>query len=266
MNRMLVVVFASQAEAYAGVRVLRQFDAEGSLALYALGVIAKSPSGEVTVLDNETPGAVGTGMGLAVGGLIGMLAGPVGMAVGAVAGTLVGAMRDSWVAGVGLDFVEETQTYLQPGRVAIVAEVEEDWIIPVDTAMEAAGGVVFRRARSDVEAAAREHELAILRTEIADLQREFTQAGESARGRLQKRVDAATARLETAMQQARQAIADLQAEADTRVQALESKWAQAQGALKATLQDRATRVRNAYDNRSAKLSKAWGLTKDALRD
>mgnify|MGYP003833121055 CR=1 FL=1 len=64
----------------------------------------------------------------------------------------------------------------------------------------------------------------------------------------------------------RQAIADLQAEADTRVQALESKWAQAQGALKATLQDRATRVRNAYDNRSAKLSKAWGLTKDALRD
>ena len=266
MNRMLVVVFASQAEAYAGVRALRQFDAEGSLALYALGVIAKSPSGEVTVLDNETPGAVGTGMGLAVGGLIGMLAGPVGMAVGAVAGTLVGAMRDSWVAGVGLDFVEETQTYLQPGRVAIVAEVEEDWIIPVDTAMEAAGGVVFRRARSDVEASMREHELAAFRAEIADLQREYAQASEAARRRLQARVDVATAKLEATLQGARQAVARLQLEADQRVQALESKWAQAQGALKATLQERATRVRNAYDSRSAKLSEAWGLTKDVLGD
>ncbi len=265
MNRMLVVIFSDQTEAYAGVRVLRQLDTEGSLALYALGVIAKSPSGEVTVLESEAPGAVGTGMGLAVGGLIGMLAGPVGMALGAVAGTLVGAMRDSWVAGVGLDFVEETQTCLQPGKVAIVAEVEEDWIIPVDTAMEAAGGVVFRRARTDVEAGVRDHELAAFKAEIADLQREYAQASDSAKGRLQARVDAATAKLEVALQRARQSAAELQTEADARVKALEVQWAQAQGALKTTLQERAARVRSAYDTRSAKLSEAWGLARSAVR-
>ena len=260
MNRMLVVVFSSQADAYAGVRALRALDAEGSLSLYGLGVIAKDQAGVVSVLDSDGHGAVGVGVGMAVGALIGLLAGPVGMAVGAVAGTLAGALRDSWVSGVGLEFVDETQTTLQPGTVAIVAEVEEDWIIPVDTRMEAAGGVVFRRARSDLQAAIREHELALFRAEIADLQREFEQAGDSAKARLQARLDAATSQLDAAMAQARQSLAGLQAEADSRVRALEARWAQAQGVLQATLQERAARVRSAYDARSARLREAWGLS------
>ncbi len=56
---------------------------------------------------------------------------------------------------------------------------------------------------------------------------------------------------------------DLQAEADARVRALEARWAGAQGTLEATLQERAARVRNAYDARSAKISQAWGLIKPA---
>ena len=161
MNRMLVVIFSTQTEAYAGVRALRQLEAEGSLVLYGLGVVARDASGAVSVLERSGPDAVGVGVGMAVGALVGMLAGPVGMAVGAVAGTLAGAARDSWVSGLGLDLVDETQTRLQPGKVAIVAEVDEDWIVPVDTQMEAAGGVVFRHARSDVEASVAEPEPAV---------------------------------------------------------------------------------------------------------
>ena len=117
MNRMIVVIFAGQTEAYVGVRALRQLHEEGSLALYSLGVIAKSDQGVVTILETDGPGSVGTGVGMAVGGLIGMLGGPVGSALGAVAGSLAGALRVFWVAGVSLDFVEDTEKlrWVAPG-------------------------------------------------------------------------------------------------------------------------------------------------------
>lgn len=39
---------------------------------------------------------------------------------------MAGAVRDVWVAGVGLDFVEEPTRHLLPGKVALLAEVEQD--------------------------------------------------------------------------------------------------------------------------------------------
>ena len=100
-------------------------------------------------------GPIGTGVGLAVGSLIGLLGGPVGLVAGALTGALVGAIRDFWVAGVDLDYVEEAGKGLLPGKVALVAEVEEEWVTPVDSALEAAGGRVFRRARTEVAEAQR---------------------------------------------------------------------------------------------------------------
>jgi uncharacterized membrane protein len=73
-----------------------------------------------------------------------------GAAVGAVTGTVAGAVRDFRVAGVGLDFVEEAERLLKPGKVGLVAEFEEAWIITVDVAFEFASGQIFRRTRSEM--------------------------------------------------------------------------------------------------------------------
>lgn len=264
MNRMIVVIFSGQSEAYAGVRALRQLHEDGSLALYSLGVIAKSDQGVVTTLETDGPGSVGTGVGMAVGGLIGMLGGPVGLALGAVAGSLAGALRDYWVAGVSLDFVEDTEKLLTPGKVAVVAEVEEDWVIPLDSAMEAAGGTVFRRRRAEVEAAVLQHDVAAIRSEMAELQSELSQSAGVARTQLQAKADQAGSRLEAALGRARRSLAELQSEAESRLETLDKQWSDAQGTLQATLKERAHRVRLSYDDRSAKLSQAWGLTKAAL--
>jgi hypothetical protein len=40
----------------------------------------------------------------------------------------------------------DVATALTPGKYAVVADVDEDWVTPVDTRMEAVGGVVFRRS------------------------------------------------------------------------------------------------------------------------
>ena len=72
---------------------------------------------------NPSGGLVGTSLG----GLIGLLGGPVGVAVGAVSGLALGAISDVGHARVGADYVEEVSTSLTPGKVAVVAEIEEGW-------------------------------------------------------------------------------------------------------------------------------------------
>jgi predicted peptidase len=51
----------------------------------------------------------------------------------------VGLLGDR-AADAGIDFVEQAQRSLQAGQVALLAEIEEEWIVPVDVALEAAGG------------------------------------------------------------------------------------------------------------------------------
>src|SRR5215467_9269741 len=73
---------------------------------------------------------------------------PAGVAVGAAAGMMGGATADLDNARIGGDFIDDVNAELLPNRVALVAEIEEDWATPVDTRMEAIGGTVFRRALS----------------------------------------------------------------------------------------------------------------------
>jgi len=263
MNKMLVAVFDTEKAADAAIHALRRLHAEGDITLYATGVIAKDAQGKVSLKETANPGPIGTGVGLAVGSFIGLLGGPVGVAVGAFTGTLAGAMRDFWVAGVGLDFIEEAEKYLQPGKVAVIAEMEEDWVTPVDSALEAAGGLVFRRARSDVIEAQFDHDIAALKAEIGDLETEIDHANDSAKSRLQTQIDAAKSSLEGALQRAKQQVSVLQKEADGKVESLTAQVSQATGDAKSKLEARVKQVKGAYHARAAKLSKAWGLTKEA---
>jgi len=93
------------------------------------------------------PEPLGTGLGLVTGSLIGLLGGPVGVAIGAGAGTLGGMLHDFAKVGVGEDFLDEVAHEMTPGKIAVLAEVQEEWVMPLDTRMEAAGGVVIAGCR-----------------------------------------------------------------------------------------------------------------------
>ena len=99
MNKMLIAIFDNETAADAGMHALRKLHAEGDITLYATGVIVKDASGKLSVRESAGQGPVGTGVGLAVGSLIGLLGGPVGVVVGAATGTMLGAVRDFWMAG-----------------------------------------------------------------------------------------------------------------------------------------------------------------------
>ncbi len=151
MDRMLVVVFDNETKAYEGKRALLQLDSEGSISLYAYAVLAKHADGTASIKQGDDVGPIGTLLGASFGALIGLLGGPVGLALGATAGALTGGAIDVSKSFVAEDFVEDVNKTLTPNKVAVVAELEEDWTTPVDTRMEAIGGTVFRRAVSDVK-------------------------------------------------------------------------------------------------------------------
>ncbi len=264
MNKLLVAIFDNEPAANTGLNALRALHATGDITLYATGVLVRDGQGKVSVRKSIDPGPAGVVTGLAVGSLIGLLGGPVGVAVGAVTGTVAGAVRDFWVAGVGLDFVELATQHLQPGKVALVAEIEEEWVIPVDLALEAAGGQVFRRSRTEVAEAQFDHDIAAIRGEIKALEAETAHATGSAKNRLQAQLAATKTSLDSAMQRGQQRLDALQREAEAKADALKLQVSQAQGEVKSRLEDRMKRVKGAYHARGAKLSQAWSLAKEAL--
>jgi uncharacterized membrane protein len=264
MNKLLVAVFDNETAADAGLQALRTLHAAGDITLYATGVLAKDEEGVVSVKKSMDPGPVGTATGLAVGSLIGLLGGPAGVAMGAVTGTVVGAVRDFWVAGVGLDFIEEAEKHLQPGKVALLAEIEEEWVIPVDAALEAAGGHVFRRTRTEMAEAQFDHDIAAFKSEVKELESEASHAGDAAKTKLQAKLATAKTSLDGAVHRAQKRVDALKQEADAKAESLKLQLSQTKGDVKARIEDRMKRVKSAYHARGAKLSQAWSLTKEAL--
>jgi uncharacterized membrane protein len=202
MERMLVVVCDSETKAFEGRSALRELEREGSISIYAGAVVSKHADGTVDVKQLDDNGPVGTLTGTAVGSLIGLLGGPVGMAIGALSGLTFGAFYDIDTARVGEDFVDDVSTSLTPDKVAIIAEIDEEWTTPVDARMEAVGGVVFRRALWEVQKQSDDEDIAAMKADLALFKAEIVRAHGERRAKLQKKRDQLQARIEAQQQKA----------------------------------------------------------------
>ena len=247
MEKMLVVVFDTETKAYEGLRALNQLDSEGSITIHAEAVIGKNNDGAVAVKQGDGDFPVRTVSGTAIGSLIGLLGGPAGFAVGTLAGTMAGSFADLFVAGVNSDFLTEVSSTLIPGKYAIVADVSEEWVTPVDTRMEALNGFVFRTARNSFEEAQRARDVAEFRAEIDQLKAEHARVKAEHKAKLQAKIDALNTRLQAKLQQARQRSEQIKSETEAKVKALQKKAVKAQGDAKAVIDARVTEIKKQYE-------------------
>jgi uncharacterized membrane protein len=264
MNRILVAIFNDEKSANAGLQALHRLHGSGDITLYAANVVAKDAKGVVSVKKTEDDGPIGTVTGMAVGSLVGLLGGPAGLAIGAVTGTFIGAIRDFWLAGVGLDFVEEAERFLDSGKVALIAEVEEEWVIPVDAAIESLGGQVFRRTRTEVAEAHYDHDVAAFKSEIKALEDEVSHATGDAQGKLRGKIASAKSSLEATIHRGEERGASIKHEAEAKAKLLQTQLNQAKDSAKVKLEERAKRVKSVYHARGVKLAQAWSLAKEAI--
>ena len=265
MEKMMVVVFDDELKAYEGSRALKQLDAEGSITIHAGSVIQKNADGTVSVKQAEDDFPIRTIGGTALGSLIGLLGGPIGFGIGAAAGALAGAIGDLDVAGVDADFLDEASTALTPGKCAVVAQISEEWVTPVDAQMEALGGIVFRTIKSSFEREQRVKAEAELRAEIDAMKAEHARARAERKAKLQAKIDQLNAKLQKKLEEDKRRLEQVRRETEAKLQALEQKAAKAQGEAKAAINARITQLRKEYEQSEAKLrsAAAAGLRKAA---
>ena len=264
MSKFIVVIFPDETKAYEGTRALKDLHAEGSLTLYGVAVIVKDGSGTLSVKQEADQGPIGTAVGSLVGGFIGLLGGPIGAAIGLGTGALLGSVRDLYELGVSGDFLDKVSQDLTPGRVAIIAEVSEDWVTPLDTRMSAIGGIIVRAWRSDVEDELARAEAAARKSELAQLKAEFQQAKAENKAKLRAQIDALQAKAQAAAVRAQARIDRLQSETEAKIKAIEEQVAKARGDAKAKLEQRIAELRADQKRRAGQLKQALELTKEAF--
>jgi uncharacterized membrane protein len=202
MERMLVVVFDDESKADEGRKAIVQLDREGSMVVYGYAVIVKHADGTAAVKQESNYGPLGTLVGTSLGTVIGLLGGPAGIAIGAAAGLAVGGAVDLNNARIGDDFIADVTKALSQNKVAVVAEVDEDWTTPVDSRMEAIGGTVYRRALSEVSDMVDAEAIAAMTADFAQMKAELAQVHADRKARLQEKLNELDSRIQARLQKA----------------------------------------------------------------
>lgn len=260
-NKILVSVFDSEKMAFEGLSALQDLHRDGDITLYASTVIAKDPSGTAVVRQTADNGPVGTLAGVVTGGLVGLLGGPVGVAVGAYVGGFGGLMYDLFTAGVSIDFVDEVSASLTPGKAAVVADIDEMWVTPIDTRLEELGGTTFRRLHDEVIDAELIRESESARMELEQLRAELRETSGEAKAHVEGAINAQRQKLEALVDRVDKTLTEQKAGLEAKVATLRAQRAAARESQRERIDARIEELKTSYATRQAKLEEARRLAK-----
>jgi len=189
MTNLIFMSFPNEAKAIEASHKLIELESFGDITILEKGIIKKGSFGDISVLQSQTTTGLRTVSGMALGTLIGALGGPVGILIGILAGTVTGVVLDSDHMDFSESFVSKVSNDLQPGAVALIAEISEDNPALVDGVFEAHGTNVHR---SNVDYEYDEFEdaqLEELDREIAEERKQIKTAVASEKSKIQQKID-----------------------------------------------------------------------------
>ena len=264
MNKMLVAVFSNENKAFEGLSALKDLHTQGDITLYATAVVSKDEKGALRLKTAADQGPIGTTTGLLTGSLLGLIGGPVGLALGAATGTIAGLIFDVSTDEINTTFVDEVSQALTKGEIAVIAEIDEAWTVPVDTRLEALGAVVFRRLRDEVaedqlarESEAIEAEYRNLKRELKEAREEDKAAIKSAMAKLQNKANATD-------EIVKRKLKETKGQLDAKVETMREQMKDAREKRKAKIEKRINEVKAEYSARTEKLNQASRLIGEAL--
>jgi uncharacterized membrane protein len=149
MHCLLVVVFDNETDATAGKTELLRLDHEGTISVYGYAVIGKNPDDVVAVTQLDSYGTLSPCARTFLESLSDQT--DVALEAGSQASDETAHLS---VAKTRKGFIDDVREVLLPHRVAIVAEVQEEWPPVVDSRLEPIGGIVFRWTVSEIQDAA----------------------------------------------------------------------------------------------------------------
>ena len=251
MNKLVAVVFRDEAAASQGVRAFAELNNEGSVDVAAVCMVTKAPDGKVSsreVTDYDFP--IRTLAGTSVGALAGALGGPVGLGAGLVVGAFAGMIGDLYSYSVDAEFVSDVEAALTAGKCAVVAEVEEEWVTPLDTRMEALGGVVYRTLKSTAREDQSKRAAAAAREDLAQLKIEHAQARADRKAKLQARIENLSKRIAAKLARAQARSQQATSEYEAKLKALQQKAEKQKGDARAAVEARIAKLRQDYQSQA----------------
>ena len=155
-DNVLVVTFGETPEndqnAYQALTDLKQLDSQDQIQIAGAAVVTRDRDGRVDVkseVGNDP--YVGIASGGMIGLLVGIIGGPLGLLLGGTYGALVGSLFDMDEAETTESVLAEISKQVRPSRTAVLAQVVEQGPEVIDAAMARLGGAVIRRPSADVE-------------------------------------------------------------------------------------------------------------------
>jgi len=178
MTNLIIASFNEEAEAIEASHKLNELETIGDITIYALALVKKPAQGDVVVLqaDDSTEG-LRTLSGAAIGALIGMLT-----------GTMAGEVAEDDHYGFTQEFLAKATSQLQPGSTAIIAEIDEDNDIFVDSSLTPLGATLIRTDVDYEYDEQADEEMEEFDEDIADERAKIKSATAEEKSRIQKKI------------------------------------------------------------------------------
>ena len=173
-------------------------------------------------------------------------------------------MYDLFKAGVSIDFVDEVSASLTPGKAAVIADIDETWVTPIDTRLGALGGTTFRRLPGEVVDTELVRETDAARMELEQLRDEIRKTSGEAKANVEKAIDVQRHKLEALVERVNKALAQEKAEFEARLATLREQQGKARESQRQQIDARMDELKASHEARKAKLEEARGLAKESL--
>ncbi len=258
MNKLIVTVFENESNAFEGLTALKSLHTDGTISVYATAVVSKNVEGESEVKENTSEGPLGLSIGLLTGSLFGMLAGPIGMAVGAGVGALGGGAYDLSRADIDVSFVNEVSEALNPGKVAVISEIEETWTTPVDSRMAEFGGLVFRRNKTEVVDDYYTRESEAFKAEMHELNEELKDANDTNKATINAEIAKVKAKSKALNEATQRRLAHKKVETEAKLKTLKEQMVKANDKRKKKLEKRMNEIIVANEKQMSSLGEVSG--------
>jgi uncharacterized membrane protein len=257
MEKIVVITFDSEPKAYEGIKKLKRLDADGSITIHQGVLLRRNKDGSIATDDGALADVpVRTLAGTALGALIGLLGGPAGAAAGATLGASAGLVGDIVVATLDEDFLMEVSSRLRPGAAAVVLDVSEEWVTPVDTELEPDARSIVRRPKVDVEDDLLAKRAEANDKELSALERELETAATERKAKLQARIDELKARMRAQVARFEEKKEQVQDESQRKREALKQKVSTATSNARHSIQARLDELEQADQESSARVDKS----------
>lgn len=272
MDTLIVVVFENEAAARVGAGAVKALHANGAVTLFARAIVTRDVVlGGVIVREPLSDGeaSIAPAVGAFIGALVSLLGGPVTAVARSIDAAIVGAVRDLTDSGLDGGFLERVSRHLRPGSAAIVADVQEESPVRLESAVSELVGRVLRHGPT---VAAPEdlvlRDIKSLRRGLQILTKERSGSDHFDTARAVQRGHEAA--LRESLQRAEVLAASLRREAEARAMVMRTQAATLDLPARRTVEKRAEAVRVDYEARASRLDQliekyAWHAQRTRAR-